>query len=82
MNKIYRKGRRKEYSVTSKLKRMGYDIAQRTAGSHSPVDVLAVSLRRKEILLIQSKPDGTNPTKILKDNKELNGEFNVSFEVW
>jgi len=82
MQKIYKKGRRKEYSVVEKLKRLGYDIAQRTAGSHGVFDVIGICLRRKEIVLIQVKPEGFNAEKILKDNKELNGDFKVKFEVW
>jgi len=83
-NKNYIKGRRKEYKIVHNLKDKGWDIAQRTANSRSPFDVIAINIKEKKIRLIQSKPDDMNATrqqKIRDDNKELNGEFNVSFSV-
>ena len=47
-NKAYQKGRRKEYKVCNELKEEGYDIAQRSAGSHSPIDVWAINKDKKE----------------------------------
>lgn len=83
-NKNYLKGRRKEYLIVKKYKELGYDIAQRTAGSHSPFDVIAINLKKKEIKLIQCKPDSMNShqqQKIRDDNRELNGLFLVNFGV-
>ena len=83
-NKNYQKGRRKEYAVVKRYKEMGYDIAQRTAGSHSPFDVIAINLKKREIKLIQCKPDSMNAhqqQKIRDENKKLNGLFLVSFSV-
>ena len=79
MEKIYKKGRRKEYK-----------IVQRTAGSHSPVDIIAINKLTKTIKLIQSKRtmnqnmNYINPN--LKTNIEtglrwLNNIFRVEFEV-
>ena len=39
MSTPYRRGARVEYAVIGHLKRMGYE-GQRTAGSHSPFDVV------------------------------------------
>jgi len=84
-NKNYIKGRKKEYLICSRLKeKFNYDIAQRTAGSHSPFDIIAINLKNKEIRLIQCKPDSMNAhqqQKIREENKKLNGLFLVSFSV-
>lgn len=83
-NKNYRKGRRKEYKICNQLKEAGFDITQRTAGSRSPFDVIAIHKKRKLILLIQCKPDDfakTQELKILKENEDLNGMFKVRFII-
>jgi len=67
-NKNYKKGRRKEYRICKKLGEEGFDIAQRSAGSHSPIDVWAVDKENKEILLVQSKPGDISKDK----EEELN----------
>lgn len=86
VNKNYIKGRRKEYKVCHKLKKsFGYDIAQRTAGSHSPFDIIAIKIKNKKIKLVQCKPDDLNnhqTQKIRDKNKELNGTFEVTFSVF
>lgn len=82
-NKNYIKGRRKEYKYVNKYKEKGC-VAFRSAGSHSPVDVVVIDTDNKVIRLIQCKPDSMNATqqqKIREKNKELNGEFRVSFSV-
>lgn len=83
-NKNYLKGRRKEYKICQRLKDLDYDIVQRTAGSHSPFDIIAISLTKKEIHLVQCKPDNMPETQIKKlkeENQKLNGLFLVSFSV-
>ena len=83
-NKNYIKGRRKEYKVCKQLKEDGFDIAQRSAGSHSPVDVFAVSRSKKIIKFIQCKPDNfpkSKQNKILNEMGWLDGNFRVVFEV-
>ena len=80
-NSKYVKGRKKEYRVRLQLLNEGYDIAQRSAGSHSPVDVFAISKEKKEILLIQCKPEDYSPDKLNKKFDWLNGNFKVSFKV-
>lgn len=84
MNKNYINGRAKEYRICKKLKESGYSLVQRTAGSHSEVDILAINTKTKEIKLIQSKPrkmPKNQIKKILKRNKKLNGLFLVRFIV-
>jgi len=84
-NKNYVKGRRKEYSTVKRYKeKYGCKIAQRTAGSHSPFDVIAINTETKQIFLIQCKPDdmsGEKQQKIREENKKLNGVFEVKFSV-
>ena len=83
-NKNYIKGRRKEYKILHKLKDNGFDIVQRTAGSHSPFDIIAIDIKNKKIRLIQCKPDTMNAhqqQKIRDENQALNDEFLVSFSV-
>lgn len=83
-NPNYLKGRRKEYAVVKRYKELGFEISQRTAGSHSPFDVIAIDLKKKEIRLIQCKPAAMNATqqqKIRDENQNLNGLFLVSFAV-
>jgi len=83
-NKNYVKGRRKEYKICDRLKTFGFDIVQRTAGSHSPIDVIAIDKKRKIIMLIQSKPDNYDDSKVLKLYKKhgwLTDTFKVCFHV-
>ncbi len=83
-SKAYIKGRNKEYKVVKRLKDEGCDIAQRTAGSHCPFDVIGVDISEMEIYLVQAKPD-TMPEiqkkRILKKNERLNGFYYVRFSV-
>lgn len=81
-NSNYRKGVRKEYKVCKSLReRAGYDIVQRSAGSHSPIDIWAINIAKRQILLIQCKPDGYSDSKYDKYKKILNGEFKVRFQI-
>ena len=57
---------------------------QRTAGSHSPVDVFAIDMERKYILFVQSKPDDFSEKglmRILKEMEKLRGFYKVRFVV-
>jgi hypothetical protein len=84
-NRNYVKVRVKEYLICNLLKeKFGFDIAQRTAGSHSPFDIIAVSFANKEIRLIQCKPESMSENqkeKIKEKNIGLSGLFHVSFDV-
>ena len=83
-NRNYEKGRRKEYKIVNILKNLNYKIVQRTAGSHSPIDIIAIKEDTKEILFVQAKPDNFRKTQeeiIKKKNNWLNGKFTAKFEV-
>ena len=79
-NKNYVKGRKKEYKICKELKEEGFDIVQRSAGSHSPIDVFAINKETKQILLIQSKPEGYKENKY-EEYYWLNDEFEVKFAI-
>lgn len=51
----YERGRAAEYKVVKRLREQGALIAQRSAGSHSPVDIWAVF--PDHMLLVQVKKD-------------------------
>lgn len=83
-NKQYIKGRSKEYSVVKQYKNKGYQISQRTAGSHSPIDVIAIDWDLRLIKLIQCKPDTISKSKTLKlydKYSRLKGLFHVEFII-
>ena len=79
-SKQYIKGRRKEWRICKELKAEGCEIAQRSAGSHSPVDVFAINKEKKIIYFIQSKPDGYKSKKY-DEYDWINDTFKVIFEV-
>ena len=85
-NKNYRAGRRKEYGIIEGLRKSdeNWDICQRTSGSHSPFDIIAIDIKGKRIKLIQVKKgllSDNEETKIYEENKELNNKFDVEFEL-
>lgn len=82
-NKKYVKGRRKEYRLVNEHKSMGH-VSFRSAGSHSPVDVVAIDCGNKRIQLIQAKPGSMSDNakkKLEEENSGLNGNFEVRFLV-
>ncbi len=87
------KGIRKEREIATEynsgfrpkvaLKLLGR-FAQRAAGSHSDVDVFCIDIRKREIELVQAKPDSMSKAarkKIVDDLIGLNGLFKVVFKV-
>ena len=90
MKNIYKKGARKEYKICHDLRAEGYDIAQRSAGSHSPIDIFAINKTTKTIMFLQSKRVMSKTMdhihqelkKQLEDEYDwLNGQWTVLFEV-
>ncbi len=84
MQTNYTTGVRKERKIVNQLKKEGWDIVQRSAGSRSPIDVWAVNKDLKLIRLIQAKPDnfsGKEHLELLTIYNWLNGEFKVEFKV-
>ena len=84
-NKNYLKGKHKEWKITQELKKEGFEIAQRSAGSHSPIDVFAINRGTREILFIQSKPNNFSEKakqKLLYEFRWLSVmNWDVRFEV-
>ena len=90
MNKIYKRGVRKEYKIVQDLKAEGFDIVQRSAGSHSPIDIFAIKIKDRLIKLVQSKRDLNKDMsyidnklkeKIEQEHLHLNGSYTIIFEV-
>ena len=82
-NSLYIKGRKKEYKIVNEEKSKGC-ISFRSAGSHSPIDVISIDLKEHTIKLIQCKPDSmSEKTKQNLKNKILKQAewFLVDFEV-
>ena len=84
MTTNYQRGRAKEYRLVNKLKKNGCDIAFRSAGSHSPIDLLGISKDKKEVVFVQSKPKKMSANakrKLEKELEWLNGKFKCKFSV-
>jgi len=82
-NPHYIKGRRKEYAVIKEAKSEG-KIAFRSAGSHSPIDVVTIDPRFHNIEFIQCKPDNISELDKMRlewQFHQLNDKFNVKFKV-
>jgi len=86
----YTKGRRKEYAICEQLRKQGFDIVVRTAGSHSKIDIFAIDSDNKIIKFIQSKRvlsetmktiNNQLKNKIEKEMSYLNGFYVCSFSV-
>lgn len=89
MTTIYQKGRKKEYKIVEKYVKQGL-IAFRSAGSHSPIDVVAIDYKNREIFLVQSKRtlkesmfyiDPKLKKKLEERYAFLNGDYKVRFKA-
>lgn len=84
VNKNYIKGKNKEQRIANRLKKEGFIIAQRSAGSHSPIDVFAIHKEKKIIKFIQSKPkkfSRKQKQKLLEEHGWLSDKFQCEFTV-
>lgn len=86
MNKNYVNGRAREYRMMKQLKEEGYDIVFRSAGSHSPIDIVGIKrgMGTPRIILIQSKPKKFSKKKTKEISNSLNwlnNEFMVEFRL-
>lgn len=82
-NKNYLKGVRKEREIVNFARESGL-ISFRSAGSHSPIDVVVIDIKNKQITFVQCKPDSMSENKkkeIEASMKDLNNQFNVFFFV-
>jgi len=83
MNKKYMKGYRKERKIVNDARAEGY-TSFRSAGSHSPVDVVIIDQDNRRMWLVQAKAGEISPeekVKLHKDNQGLNGMYYVMFKV-
>ena len=79
VNKNYIKGRRFEYETVNSEREEGC-LAFRSAGSHSPIDVVSISRGDKTIRFIQCK-SGKTSHKGLKKEFEGTEQYTVIWEV-
>lgn len=78
-NSNYRKGADKERRIVNRARAKG-NLALRSAGSHSPIDVVIVDYVNKVIKLVQSKPDSMSELakkRILAQIRKYNGIYVV-----
>ena len=59
-NRNYLKGRRAEYKLMQKLRKEGASYVMRTAGSHGPVDVIAIG---EGLIRMYQVKQGSMPSK-------------------
>jgi len=82
-NKNYIKGVKKERKFVNKAREKG-QISFRSAGSHSPIDVIIIDKKNRLIKFIQCKPDtmrDTEKIKLEKEHEELNDFYLCTFKV-
>lgn len=82
-NSNYIKGRRKEYKVMEEERKKG-NIVLRSAGSHSPVDIVSIDVTARVIKLIQCKSDNFPQIEIDElqyQMRELNNAYRCEFVV-
>ena len=80
----YQRGANKERRIVNYFREKGH-IALRSAGSHSPIDIVVIDNKTHHIRLIQSKLNKISTkdrTEIEALGKEINGLYEVSFELW
>ena len=79
-NANYIKGVRKERKIVNEAREQGL-ISFRSAGCHSPIDVVIINNKLRIIKLIQCKPDSMSNPKRLKLMEQL-GKLNGVYQVW
>jgi len=82
-NYNYLKGVRKERKLVNDARAQGF-LAFRSAGSHSPIDVVIIDPEHETIKLVQCKPDDMpeqEKYKLKCKYADLTGLFVVHFEV-
>lgn len=82
-NRNYLKGVRKERTIVNAARLKGH-ISFRSAGSHSPIDVIIIDRKEMKIHLIQCKPETMSENqkdKLRQSMQILNNPFLVDFMV-
>lgn len=74
------KGYRREQRLMKKYRNLGW-IALRSAGSHSPFDVIAIHPQLKQIKLFQCKGGKSYSENFLKKMKESMKFYDGTYEV-
>ena len=74
--KAYRKGAKYEYYVKKTLEEKGY-LVVRSAGSHGPFDLVAIDIKKREILLVQVKKRKNVPSPVREALARLAGTYAV-----
>lgn len=82
----YARGRRAEYRAVRDLERAGY-LVVRSSGSHSPVDLVAVSPAGVRLIQVKSDSDGRTmrPSELEAVRDELRAlprPHGVVYEIW
>lgn len=83
VNRNYCNGRRKEQNIVARAKKNGY-ISWRSAQSRGPVDVTIIDTKTRRINFLQCKAGDFSSTarlKLLIDNTDLSGTYEVTFDV-
>lgn len=82
-NRNYIKGVKKERKFVNVFREMGM-LSFRSAGSHSPIDVVCINKTDKVVYLIQCKPDSMpekTKNKLLEKLKPYEGEYTIKVYV-
>jgi Holliday junction resolvase len=80
-NKQYEKGARFERKLVNEAREKGL-IAARTAGSHSPIDLFTIDVKRREIAFIQAKKGKSGLSRAqVEEFENMSNEYMVKFEV-
>lgn len=79
-NANYIKGVAKERRIVNEARELGL-ISFRSAGSHSPIDVVIINFDSKIIQLIQCKPDTISKTKKAQLEAGLSA-LDGTYTVW
>ena len=85
MNKNYNNGARRERRIMKKLEQEGW-FCIRSAGSHSPIDIIAIKSLPKSrgwllLKFIQSKKTGYLSPQERKEKEELEQKLGINIEV-
>ena len=78
MNKNYNNGARRERRIMKKLEKEGW-FCIRSAGSHSPIDIIAI--KSGQFRFIQSKKTGYLTPQERKEKEELEQKLGINIEV-
>jgi len=82
MNKNYRRGYEIERKAVKELKELGYN-AVRTAGSHSPFDVIAWNEDQVRFIQIKRSKKYKDPSKTtIKKLMQEKTPYTASKEIW